>query len=86
MQQCHNLKSHVGRALVGMIALQSTLVSSMPQLPVYAAQEATMCSQANQISGYGQDGPYSKAAGYDVIIEAEAGLMHMLVLDLLFFF
>ena len=31
------------------------------------------------ISGYGQTGPYSKAAGYDVIVEAEAGLMHMYV-------
>ncbi|KLO06969.1 CAIB/BAIF family enzyme [Schizopora paradoxa] len=29
------------------------------------------------ISGYGQTGPYKKAAGYDVIIEAEAGLMHI---------
>ena len=28
-------------------------------------------------SGYGQTGPYRKAAGYDVIVEAEAGLMHM---------
>ena len=28
--------------------------------------------------GYGQTGPYREAAGYDVIIEAEAGLMHML--------
>ena len=27
--------------------------------------------------GYGQDGPYKTAPGYDVIIEAEAGLMHM---------
>lgn len=27
--------------------------------------------------GYGQTGPYREAAGYDVIIEAEAGLMHM---------
>ena len=27
--------------------------------------------------GYGQSGPYRKAAGYDVIVEAEAGLMHM---------
>lgn len=32
------------------------------------------------ITGYGQTGPYSKAAGYDVIIEGEAGLMHMYVL------
>lgn len=29
------------------------------------------------ITGYGQTGPYAKAAGYDVIIEAEAGLMHI---------
>ncbi|KAG5633714.1 hypothetical protein DXG03_006758, partial [Asterophora parasitica] len=28
------------------------------------------------ITGYGQTGPYRKAAGYDVIVEAEAGLMH----------
>ncbi|TFL05361.1 CAIB/BAIF family enzyme [Pterulicium gracile] len=27
------------------------------------------------ITGYGQTGPYRKAAGYDVIVEAEAGLM-----------
>jgi succinate--hydroxymethylglutarate CoA-transferase len=30
-------------------------------------------------SGYGQTGPYRTAAGYDVVIEGEAGLMHMLV-------
>jgi crotonobetainyl-CoA:carnitine CoA-transferase CaiB-like acyl-CoA transferase len=29
--------------------------------------------------GYGQTGPFAKAAGYDVVIEGEAGLMHMLV-------
>ncbi|KAF8330580.1 CAIB/BAIF family enzyme [Cantharellus anzutake] len=29
------------------------------------------------ISGYGQTGPYAKNAGYDVVIEAEAGLMHI---------
>lgn len=28
-------------------------------------------------TGYGQTGPYREAPGYDVIIEAEAGLMHM---------
>lgn len=28
-------------------------------------------------SGYGQTGPFRQAAGYDVVIEAEAGLMHM---------
>ncbi|GAA5877236.1 hypothetical protein JCM8547_006305 [Rhodosporidiobolus lusitaniae] len=29
------------------------------------------------ISGYGQSGPYSRNPGYDVNIEAEAGLMHI---------
>ncbi|KAF8630970.1 hypothetical protein AX17_005326 [Amanita inopinata Kibby_2008] len=29
------------------------------------------------ITGYGQTGPYREAAGYDVIIEGEAGLMHI---------
>ncbi|CAE6430696.1 unnamed protein product [Rhizoctonia solani] len=29
------------------------------------------------ITGYGQTGPYRQAAGYDVIIEGEAGLMHI---------
>ncbi|KAI8099360.1 CoA-transferase family III domain-containing protein [Halteromyces radiatus] len=29
------------------------------------------------ITGYGQDGPYADRPGYDVIIEAEAGLMHI---------
>ncbi|KAA1469966.1 CoA-transferase family III [Dentipellis sp. KUC8613] len=29
------------------------------------------------ITGYGQTGPFRKAAGYDVIIEGEAGLMHI---------
>ena len=29
------------------------------------------------ITGYGPTGPYAKNPGYDVIIEAEAGLMHI---------
>lgn len=29
------------------------------------------------ITGYGQTGPYRQAAGYDVVVEAEAGLMHI---------
>ncbi|TIA90607.1 hypothetical protein E3P81_02386 [Wallemia ichthyophaga] len=29
------------------------------------------------ITGYGQTGPYANAPGYDVLIEAEAGLMHI---------
>ena len=27
--------------------------------------------------GYGSTGPYAKSAGYDVVIEAEAGMMHI---------
>lgn len=27
--------------------------------------------------GYGSTGPYAKNPGYDVVIEAEAGLMHI---------
>lgn len=29
------------------------------------------------ITGYGQTGPYSDRAGYDVMVEAEMGLMHI---------
>lgn len=29
------------------------------------------------ITGYGQTGPYSTRAGYDVMVEAEMGLMHI---------
>lgn len=29
------------------------------------------------ITGYGQTGPYSQRAGYDVMVEAEFGLMHI---------
>lgn len=29
------------------------------------------------MTGYGSTGPYAKNPGYDVVIEAEAGLMHI---------
>ncbi|KAI9026259.1 CAIB/BAIF family enzyme [Hyaloraphidium curvatum] len=29
------------------------------------------------LTGYGQEGPYAKRAGYDLIVEGEAGLMHI---------
>ena len=29
------------------------------------------------ITGYGQTGPYANRAGYDVMVEAEMGLMHI---------
>ena len=34
-----------------------------------------------QLLGYGQTGPDTKSPGYDVVIEAEAGLMHIYVLQ-----
>ena len=44
-------------------------VNALPRISVIQTQSV----------GYGQTGPYRKAAGYDVIVEAEAGLMHMYV-------
>jgi succinate--hydroxymethylglutarate CoA-transferase len=43
----------------------ATLSSINPRL-IYAS-----------ITGYGQTGPYSNRAGYDVMVEAEMGLMHI---------
>jgi len=54
----------------------------MPPLPVRFA-DASIQRPADKprlgdcIPGYGQTGPYRQAAGYDVVIEGEAGLMHM---------
>ena len=36
-----------------------------------------LVTMSHGMTGYGQTGPYREAAGYDVVIEAEAGLMHM---------
>ncbi|KAG6868229.1 hypothetical protein C0993_006005, partial [Termitomyces sp. T159_Od127] len=41
----------------------------------FDASESGMAQKA--LKGYGQTGPYRKAPGYDVIVEAEAGLMHI---------
>ena len=48
--------------------LLARLLSTQPHPPLTLA-----------LVGYGQTGPYRTAAGYDVVIEGEAGLMHMLV-------
>jgi succinate--hydroxymethylglutarate CoA-transferase len=34
-------------------------------------------AKANVELGYGSSGPYARNPGYDVVIEAEAGLMHI---------
>lgn len=36
-----------------------------------------MCTLPKLTPGYGSTGPYAKNPGYDVVIEAEAGLMHI---------
>lgn len=52
---------------------------------IYASITGMFCSSPlvharfTLLIGYGQTGPYRYAAGYDVVIEAEAGLMHMFV-------
>ncbi|KAI0051071.1 CoA-transferase family III [Auriscalpium vulgare] len=47
---------------------------------VYASiSECCMGQYGDGEEGYGQTGPYREAAGYDVVIEGEAGLMHMYV-------
>jgi succinate--hydroxymethylglutarate CoA-transferase len=52
---------------------------------IYASISGTFVLYASSSSvdigflGYGQTGPYRDAPGYDVVIEGEAGLMHMLV-------
>jgi hypothetical protein len=45
----------------------------------YVGSSFTLPPLTSVLLGYGQTGPYRTAAGYDVIIEGEAGLMHMLV-------
>jgi hypothetical protein len=58
-----------------------------PRLIYASITGAFFCIQIERtqtrLLGYGQTGPYREAAGYDVIIEGEAGLMHMSVIPFL---
>lgn len=36
-----------------------------------------VCSCSEDDVGYGQTGPYATRSGYDVMVEAEMGLMHI---------
>lgn len=64
--------------LAGKTAEKSTPGSSMLQSLVSVPSCGLSISPTTAWIGYGQTGPFREAAGYDVIIEAEAGLMHML--------
>lgn len=44
---------------------------------IYASITGTSMESQNINSGYGQTGPYALRAGYDVMVEAEMGLMHI---------
>lgn len=52
-----------------------TLSKRRPEL-IYASITGTSVSDYADV-GYGQTGPYALRAGYDVMVEAEMGLMHI---------
>jgi len=52
-----------------------TLSKRKPGL-IYASITGTSASEFVDV-GYGQTGPYAQRAGYDVMVEAEMGLMHI---------
>lgn len=49
----------------------------MRPLPRFSETHARHSLIYASITGYGQTGPYSSRAGYDVMVEAEMGLMHI---------
>lgn len=46
-------------------------------VPASTGYDERVAGSVLLVAGYGQTGPYQTAAGYDVVIEGEAGLMHM---------
>lgn len=63
-----------------MMIAEKSMISSYTHLLLVLLSTPTVIHFAQVLAswlGYGQTGPYRKAAGYDVIIEGEAGLMHM---------
>ncbi|KIY65768.1 CoA-transferase family III [Cylindrobasidium torrendii FP15055 ss-10] len=80
-----NFKSKEGVALLHRLVAQSDVLveNFIPGKLAEMGLGWEDCTKINprliyaSISGYGQTGPYRTAAGYDVIIEGEAGLMHM---------
>ncbi|EPS96565.1 hypothetical protein FOMPIDRAFT_1038142 [Fomitopsis schrenkii] len=80
-----NLKHPEGLAIVHKLVQQSDILveNYIPGKLASMGLGYEDCRKINprliyaSITGYGQTGPYSQAAGYDVIIEGEAGLMHI---------
>ncbi|KAI8920572.1 CoA-transferase family III domain-containing protein [Entophlyctis helioformis] len=80
-----NLKDPAGLAIVRRLALQSDvlienyvpgkLASLGLGYPALAADHPRLIYTS--ITGYGPTGPYAHKAGYDVVIEGEAGLIHI---------
>lgn len=55
---------------------EGLVYASITGTPICLVSIVDMSSYRRR-TGYGQTGPYRQAAGYDVVIEGEAGLMHM---------
>ncbi|ORX50097.1 CoA-transferase family III [Hesseltinella vesiculosa] len=80
-----NMKSKGGRELLHDLVRQSDVLveNYLPGKLASMGMGYEELSKINprlvyaSITGYGQDGPYADRPGYDVIIEAEAGLMHI---------
>ncbi|ORZ20759.1 CoA-transferase family III domain-containing protein [Absidia repens] len=80
-----NMKSEGGRQLLHDLVRQSDILveNYLPGKLASMGMGYEELSKINpkliyaSITGYGQDGPYADRPGYDVIIEAEAGLMHI---------
>ncbi|CAO3621120.1 unnamed protein product [Mucor hiemalis] len=80
-----NMKSEGGRQLIHDLVKESDILVEN-YLPGKLAKMGLGYEELSKINpkliyasitGYGQTGPYSDRPGYDVIIEAEAGLMHI---------
>jgi len=80
-----SFKEEKGAALIRDLALKADVFveNYLPgTLKKYGLDFKTL-SEANpkliyaSVTGYGQTGPYSNRAGYDVMVEAEMGLMHI---------
>ncbi|KAJ2518099.1 hypothetical protein H4217_003548 [Coemansia sp. RSA 1939] len=80
-----DLKKAAGREIVAALAREADVVveNFVPGRLAAMGLGYAELSRINprlvyaSISGYGATGPYSRRPGYDVIIEAEAGLMHI---------
>ncbi|KAJ2643460.1 hypothetical protein GGH99_008555, partial [Coemansia sp. RSA 1285] len=80
-----DLKKAAGREIVAALAREADVVveNFVPGRLAAMGLGYAELSRANprlvyaSISGYGATGPYSRRPGYDVVIEAEAGLMHI---------